>query len=79
MFKKRDKIESNVGVRKSENRILRMLRLGRGFTSSPVGLEEKDQENAWAISLEENRNALLEAEGNKAQALLALQQKQRFY
>ena len=80
MFKKRNKIESNVGVRKSENRILRMLRLGRGFKSSPVGLEEKDQENAWAISLEENRNALSEVEYNKAQALLALQQeKQRFY
>jgi len=86
MFKNRRKNGNSSGERKSENRILRMLGLDKVFATSPVGLEEKDQENAcanpweeYAHAWEETRNALSEAEYNKAQALLTLQQsKQRF-
>ena len=80
MFKNRRKNRNSLGEQKSENRILRMLRLGKSFTSSPVGQEEKDQENVFAIPWEEIRNTLSDAEYNKAQALLASQKnKQRFY
>ena len=79
MFKKRNKIGSSLDVGKSENRTLRMLRLDKGFATSPVGLEEKNQENACANPWKEIRNTMLEIEFRKAQALMAWQQnRQRF-
>lgn len=79
MFKKRNKIGSSLGVGKWENRILRMLGLDKGFATSLVGLEEKNQENACAIPWREIRNTMLEIEFRKAQALMAGQQnRQRF-
>jgi len=79
MFKKRNKIGSSLGVGKWENRILRMLRLDKGFATSPIGLEEKDQEGVCEDYQKEIENTMLELEFRKAQALMAWQQnRQRF-
>jgi len=79
MFKKRNKIGSSLGVGKSENHILRMLRLDKGFATSLVGLERADQENVCEDYQKEIGNTMLEIEFRKAQALVAWQQnRQRF-
>jgi hypothetical protein len=79
MFKKRNKIGSSLGERKSENRVLRLLRLDKGFATSLVGLEGKDQESVCEDYQKEIRNTMLEMEFRKAQALMAWQQnRQRF-
>jgi len=79
MFKKRNKIGSSLDAGKSENRILRLLRLDKGFATSLVGLEGKDQESVCEGYQKEIRNTMLEMELRKAQALMAWQQnRQRF-
>jgi len=79
MFKKRNKTGSSLGAGKSENRILRLLRLDKGFAASPVGLEGKDQESVCEDYQKEIRNTMLEVEFAKAQALMVCQHnRQRF-
>jgi len=78
MFKKRNENRSSLGARKSENRILRLLRSDKGFATSLVGLEGKDQESVYEDN-QKVRNTMLEMEFKKAHALMAYQQnRQRF-
>jgi len=79
MFKNRRKNGNILGEGISENRILRMLRLDKGFATSPIGLEGKDQESVCEDYQKEIRNTMLGMEFRKAQALMAWQQnRQRF-
>lgn len=80
MLKRRNKIGTDLGAGKSENRILRLLRSDKGFAGSLDSLEGRDQENGFEGSWKEIRNALLEAEAQRNQLLLRWQQNnQRFY
>lgn len=79
MLKRKGKIGTSFEVGKSENRIVRMLRLHRGLGVPLDGQEGRDQESGFEGSWEETRNALLEAERSKANAVLRFQQNnQRF-
>lgn len=79
MFKNRRKNGNSLGEGKSENRILRMLRLDKGFATSLVGLEGKDQESICEDYQKGIRNTMLEMEFRKAQALIAWQQNRQFF
>jgi len=80
MFGKRNKIVTDLEAKKSENRILRLLRSDKNHTAFDDCQEGIEQENGFEGSLKEMRNAMLEAERNKALALLGSQQNnQRFY
>jgi len=79
MFKIREKIEKSLSKRRSESSFLRLFRSSTGFQPSIVGLERADQEDFYAYSHKEARNAMLEAERTKAMAIMAVQQqRQRF-
>ena len=80
MFGKRNKIVTDLEAKKSENRILRLLRSDKNHAVFDDCQEGIEQENGFEGSLKEMRNAMLEAERNKALALLGSQQNnQRFY
>jgi len=80
MFGKRNKIRTDLEAKKSENRILRLLRSDKSCAVSCDYQEGKEQENGFEGSWKEMRNAMLEAECNKALALLESQRNsQRFY
>jgi hypothetical protein len=74
MFSGKKKIRSNLGVVKTENRLLRLLKSGVGFQVSLTSVERKDQEDAYDESQKEMYNAMLEAEYQKAKAIMATQQ-----
>jgi len=79
MFKNRRKNGNGLGEGKSENHILRMLRLHKGFANSLTSLEERDQEGVCEGYQIEIRNAMLEMEFRKAQALMAWQQNRQSF
>jgi hypothetical protein len=58
---------------------LRMLKSGQAFQVSPVNTGRVDQESTCEGSLQDIRNALLDAEYMKAKALVAFQNNRRFY
>jgi len=74
MLKIREKLERSLSKRRSENSFLRLFRSNTGFQPSIVGLERADQEDFYADSQKEIRNAMLEAERKKAMAIMAIQQ-----
>ena len=74
MFTGKKKIRSNLGVVKTENRLLRLLKSGVGFQVSLTSVARKDQEDAYDESQKEVYNAMLEAEYQKAKAIMATQQ-----
>jgi len=74
MFTGKKKIRSNPGVVKTENRLLRLLKSGVGFQVSLTSVDRKDQEDAYDESQKEVYNAMLEAEYQKAKAIMATQQ-----
>jgi len=78
MFGKRKKIGTSLGSRKSGNRILRLLRSDKSYAVSHDYQEVKEQENGFEGSWKEMRNALLEAESHRAQALQMWEQSKRF-
>jgi hypothetical protein len=80
MLKRRNKIEPSLGSEKSENRIRRLLRSDKSFAVSLESSEGRDQESGFEGPWEDARNALLDTECKRAQALLRWQQNnQRFY
>jgi len=79
MFKIKEKLERSLSKRRSENSFLRLFRSNTGFQPAIVGLERVEQEDFYADSQREIRNAMLEAERKKTMAIMALQQQhQRF-
>jgi len=78
MLKIKEKLERSLGMRGSEKSFLRLFRSNTSFQPSIVGLNTADQEDFYADSQKETRNAMLEAERIRAIAIMALQQKQRF-
>jgi len=79
MFARKKKFESNSGVIKPRNRLLRLLRANTGFQASLISLERTDQEDDYnACAQKEIGNAMLEAEYKKAKAIMAIQQHRSF-
>jgi len=78
MFPKKKKIGSSSTLTKPENRLLRLLRPDTGFQASLISLERTDREDACSEDRKMIENAMLEAEYQKARALLAFQNNQRF-
>ena len=79
MFPKRKKIESNSGVTKPENRLLRLFRSGDVFQGSLINLENTDQDNIRVEDQKMIRNAMLEVEYQRTRALMAFQNNKRLY
>jgi len=79
MFNRKKKIGSNSGVIKPENKLLRLLRSNTGFQASPLSLERTDQEDDYNACIQkEIRNAMLEAEYQKAKTIMMMQQHRNF-
>ena len=78
MLKGKKKIVSNLGVGKTENRLLRLLRSEMGFQVSLDSVERTDNKNVYEQSRKEIDNALAEAEYQKARAVMTSQQVRTF-
>jgi hypothetical protein len=79
MFSRRKTLANNSGTTKPENRLLRLLESSTGFSASLTSLEKADQEDDYyACGQKEIKNAMLEAECKKAEAVQAIQQYRRF-
>jgi len=78
MLKRKDKIGNGSGVGKLGNRILRLFRPDRSCQASLMNLESTGQEVHY-YSYRVLRNALLEAEYEKARAIMELQKHQHLY
>jgi len=78
MLKGKKKIVSNLGVVKTENRLLRLLRSEIGFQVSLNSVERTDRGNVYEQSRKEIDNALAEAEYQKARAVMTSQQVRTF-
>jgi hypothetical protein len=78
MLKGKKKIVSNLGVGKTENRLLRLLRSEMGFQVSLNSVERTDNKNVYEQSRKEIDNALAEAEYQKARAAMTSQQVRTF-
>jgi len=78
MFTRKQKIGSNSGAAKPQNRLLRLLRSDIGFQASLISLERRDQEDSYNKSQKEIANAMLEAEYNKAKAIIMTQRARNF-
>jgi hypothetical protein len=78
MFKNK-KIGSNQRIGKLEKRKLRMLRSDQALQALPVSVEGADQESVCEDSQKEIRTAMLEADYQKAKALMAFQNNRRYY
>jgi len=78
MYKTKEKNESSLNTKRSENRFLRVFRSVKSFQASPLSLERTDQEDVYTGSHEKIRNVMLEAEYQRAKAIMAWQENQRF-
>lgn len=78
MLKGKKKIVNNLGVVKTENRLLRLLRSEIGFQVSLDSVERTDKGNVYEQSRKEIDNALAEAEYQKARAVMTSQQVRTF-
>lgn len=78
MFTKQKKVESNLTV-KPKNRLLRLFRSNDVFPGSLITLESTGREDAYSVNAKTIGNAMLEAEYQNAQALLAFQKNERFH
>ena len=78
MLKGKKKIVSNLGVVKTENRLLRLLRSEIGFQVSLNSVKRTDKGNVYEQSRKEIDNALAEAEYQKARAVMTSQQVRTF-
>ena len=78
MLKGKKKIVSNLGVVKTENRLLRLLRSEIGFQVSLNSVERTEKGNVYEQSRKEIDNALAEAEYQKARAVMTSQQVRTF-
>lgn len=76
MFTRRKKFRSDLDAVKQENRLLRLLKLDIGFTASAVSLGKTDREDVYEEGGCEIRDAILEAEYNKAKAIMMMQRQQ---
>jgi len=79
VFTRKKKMESNLGVVKTENRLLRLFRPNDVFQGSLTSLESTDREDASNVDYKMIKNAVLEIEYQRALALQAFQNNQRFY
>jgi len=78
VFTRKKKVGSNLGVVKPENRLLRLFRSNDVFQGSLIGLENTDREDAYGEDQRMIRTVMLEVEYQRARALMAFQNKQRF-
>ena len=72
------KIANNLGIVKPENRLLRLLRQELGFQVSLTSVARIDKEDTYKASQKEVEAALLEAEYQKAKAIMTSQQARSF-
>jgi hypothetical protein len=79
MFTKEKKEESKAKSGKPRNRLLRLFRSNDTFLSSPVTLESADQEDAYEVNPKTIEGAMLDAEYQKARAVLEFQRNERFH
>jgi hypothetical protein len=75
----RRKIGSTLGVREPRNRFLRLLRSDVADQASPVNPERMGQEQFSHEARVAVENAMLQAEYNRARAMIASQQARSFY
>ena len=79
MFNGKKKIGNNLGAKKTESRLLRLLRSDTGFQACLMSLERTDQEDDYnACAQKEIGNAMLEVEYKKAKAIMMMQQHRNF-
>jgi hypothetical protein len=74
MLKGKRKFVTNLGVVKPKNRFLRLLRSEIGFQVSLTSIAKSDKEDTYKESQKQIDAALLEAEHQKAKAILTSQQ-----
>jgi len=79
VFTRRKKVGSNLGVVKPENRLLRLFRSNDVYQGSFISLEDTDRQDAYSEDQKMIRTVMLEVEYQRAKALLAFQNNQRFY
>jgi len=79
MFTRKKKIGSDLGVAKSGNRLLRLLRSDMGSQASLMSSAKAEREDAYGEAQKEITNAMLEAEYERAKAVMATQQHRNFY
>ncbi len=79
IFKFKKKVDSNLGIIRPANRIMRLLRLDKSFTTSIVDLVDEYQENVSEDYRREIKNAILQVEYMKTQATMMVMQNRRFY
>jgi len=79
VFNRKKNVGSNSGVAKPENRLLRLFRPNAGFQGSLISRESTDVEDTYNIDRKMIKNAMLEAEYQKAMALLAFEKHQRMF
>jgi len=79
MYKIKEKIERSLSKRRSKNSFLRLFRSNTGFQPSIVDLDAADQEDFYADSQKEIRNAMLEVERIKAMAIMVIQQQHQCF
>jgi hypothetical protein len=78
MLRGKKKITSNLDTVKQESRILRLLRQELGFQVSLTSVAISDKEDMYKVSQKEIAAALLEAEYQKAKAIMTSQQVRSF-
>jgi len=66
------------GLAKLENRLLRLLKSEAGSKAALISLEKQDKENVYEESQKEINNVLIEAEYQKAKALITMHQARSF-
>lgn len=77
MFTRKQKIGNNLSIVKPENRLLGLLKTETVFKALLGGLEKNNQVTCGE-SKKEIENAMLEAEYNRAKAILTTQQARAF-
>ena len=77
MFKNKKVEESKITGKLVKSK-LRMLRSEQAFEASPANVEGTDQERFGGDTLKDIRNAMVEADCQKAKALMAFQNNRRF-
>ena len=78
MLKGKKKIADNFGIVEPENRFLRLLRQELGFQVSLTSVVRSDKEDTYKASQKEIEAALLEAEYQKAKAIMTSHQARSF-
>jgi len=79
VFTRKKKMGNNSGVRKPQNRLLRLFRSNDLPQGALISLGDTDREDAYSADQKMIGNAMLEFEYQSAKARLAFEHNQRFY